>query len=82
MQDDVNTKISELEAKLTELRSGRVTELQNQLKVARQAVSDLQSEIAMLADHEIKPFLCRQFHSLSDAVCRCYFITMALKQFA
>jgi len=81
MQEDVQTQISELEAKLKYLRSAQVTELQEQLKAARQTVGELQAELATLADHEIKPFLCRQFQSLSDAVCRCYFITMALKQF-
>ena len=82
MQEEVQTQIAELEAKLKQLRFGQVTELQDQLKAARQTVAELQAEIAMLADHEVKPYLCRQFQSLSDAVCRCYFITMALKQFA
>jgi len=79
--EDVQMQILELEKKLQQLRSGQVTELQNQLKSTRQTVADLQAEIAMLADHEVKPFLLKQFQSLSDAVCRCYFITMALNQF-
>jgi len=82
MQEDIQTQISELEMKLKKLRSEQVTELQDQLKDARQTVAELQTEIAMLADHEVKPYLSRQFQSLSDAVCRCYFLTMALKQFA
>jgi len=82
MNEDVQTQISELEARLKQLRSGQVTELQDQLKAARQTVAELNAEISMLAEHEVKPFLCKQFQSLSDAVCRCYFIAMALKQFA
>ena len=80
MPDDVQSQISELEAKLKHLRFCQVTELQEQLKTARRTVEDLHAEIAVLADHEVRPYLYRQFQSLSDVVCRCYFITMELKQ--
>jgi len=81
MTEDVQSQISELEAKLKQLRIGQLTELQDQLKAARKAVAELHTEVAMLADHEVKPYLFKRFQSLSDAVCQCYFMTMALKQF-
>jgi septal ring factor EnvC (AmiA/AmiB activator) len=81
MRKDVQIQIAELETKLQQLRSSQVTELQNQLKAARQTIVELQAEIAMLADHEVKPYLSKRFQTLSDAVCRCYFITMALNRF-
>ena len=46
METDVQSQIQELEAKINQLRSNQLTDLQMQLKEARQTVTDLENQIA------------------------------------
>ena len=45
MEKDVQLQIQELEAKIQQLRSSQLSELQQQLKQARQTVIDLENQI-------------------------------------
>ncbi len=49
MESNVQNQIKELEAKIQELRSSQVEELEEKLKAARQVVADLEAEIATLS---------------------------------
>ena len=46
MENDVQSQIQELEAKIHQLRSSQLSELQQKLKDARQVVADLEAQIA------------------------------------
>ncbi len=46
MEKDVQSQIQELEAKIHQLRSSQLSELQQKLKDARQVVVDLEAQIA------------------------------------
>ncbi|MEI6351473.1 MAG: hypothetical protein WCP06_10245 [Verrucomicrobiota bacterium] len=48
MPQDTLSQIAELESKILQLRSAQITELQDQLKAARQTVAALEAEIAKL----------------------------------
>ena len=48
MEKDVQFQIQELEAKIQQLRSTQLSELQQQLKEARQTVVDLENQISAL----------------------------------
>jgi len=46
METDVQSQIQELEARIRELRSSQLTELQEQLRDARQKVTEIEAQIA------------------------------------
>ena len=48
MEKDVQSQIQELEAKIQQLRSSQLGELQQKLKEARQTVTEIENEIATL----------------------------------
>ena len=81
LEEDMHTQIAQLRAKLQHLRSSQVTELQLELKAARHAIAELENSLATMPNHELHHPLRTQFQALSDGVSRCYFITMALKQY-
>lgn len=46
METDVQSQIQELEARIRQLRSGQLNELQEQLQEARQRVAEIEAQIA------------------------------------
>jgi hypothetical protein len=55
MEKDVQSQIQELEAKIQQLRSHQITDLQQKLKEARQTVIDLESQISALTGKAATP---------------------------
>ena len=55
MHQNALSQIAELEAKIQQLRSSQITELHDQLKLARETVASLESEIAKITGKASHP---------------------------
>lgn len=68
MEKDVQAQIRELEERIHQLRSGQLNELQEKLKEARQAVTELENQIAAITGGTPTPEVTRRKRTSSEEV--------------
>ena len=68
MEIDVQSQIQELEAKIQQLRSSQLSELEQKLKEAKQTVFDLEAEIASITGKSAPAVEVRRKRTSSEEV--------------